>query len=110
MTTHPRWMTIHPKMTAEHLGLLPFFLDEDDERPAAEQIDANYQHGGGWRNIPGFTVVDAGDFPIIQYPGDPQLKPLAATVLHDKEVICFYDASLVGIFRTDGTYEISRCD
>ena len=35
-------------MVTEQLGMLPYFIDPNDPRPAREQLDANYQHGGGW--------------------------------------------------------------
>ena len=39
----------------EALGFIPTFLHVDDPRPAAEQIDAAYQHGGGWKPNPEAT-------------------------------------------------------
>lgn len=52
-----RWVLFHPKMTPEMLGLIPSFLSESDPRPAREQFDENYQHGGGWRPLPNFTEI-----------------------------------------------------
>jgi len=31
----------------EVVGFIPQFLDKNDSRPAVEQIDTAYQHGGG---------------------------------------------------------------
>ena len=103
---NPYWEMLHPMMVPQALGFLPQFLDEDDQRPAKEQIDGNYQHGGGWRNIPGFTHLGEHR---MKYPGDPELRPLAQTKLRD-EVIVFYDYSFVAIFQPDGSFEISRID
>lgn len=82
------------------------FLSEHDPRPAAEQIDDNYAHGGGWSPFKGFTVLEDGS---IQYPGDPAHPILAETRLRD-EIIRFYDSSWLMIMQPDGSYEISRID
>jgi hypothetical protein len=41
----------------ESLGFIPQFLHADDPRSAAEQIDASYQHGGGWKPKAGYSVA-----------------------------------------------------
>ena len=101
------WVKIDPRITPEHLGFLPSFLDEDDPRPAREQIDANYQHGGGWNPFDGFSFHR--ERLSLTYPGDPPVKPLAMTKLRD-EVIIFYDYSWLLILQPDGTWEVSRVD
>lgn len=88
------------------LGMLPYFLDDQDPRPAAEQFDANYAHGGGWRPIKGFTLLSGGK---IKYPGDPAHKPFAQTQLRD-EVILFYDYGLVAVLSPGGKLEVARMD
>ena len=92
----------------EYAGFLPMFLDLADPDPAAKQIDKNYQHGGGWnpRQTPKWRHL--GDH-VIQYPGDPPLKPLLSMVLRDEEVIV-YQYGIVGIFQLDGSFEVARCD
>lgn len=103
----PVWKFIHPQMTSEHLGFLPSFLDINNPKPAKEQFNDNYQHGGGWRPMTGkWTIFDNYK---IKYPGDPMLKPLAMTKLRN-ETICFYDCAIVGIFQPDGSFEIARMD
>src|SRR5262245_45726439 len=100
------WIMLHPAMTLDHLGLLPDMLDLADPRPAREQFDANYQHGGGWHPQSGFVLsADAK----MTYPGDPPLPPLAATYLRD-ELIVFYDCSYVAIIQPDRSFEICRMD
>jgi hypothetical protein len=89
----------------ETLGYLPAFLNEDDPRPAKEQLDANYQHGGGWRNQPGFTMKGRS----IQYPGDPPMIPVAYTMLRE-ETIRVYPYAYVCIVQPDGSFEICRMD
>ena len=99
------WTLIHPKMTHEALGFLPGMLSETDPRPAREQLDANYAHGGGWRPLPKFTITDKG----LVYPGDPPLPLLAEALLRD-ELIRVYVHSWVAVIQPDGSYEVSRMD
>jgi len=112
MTEHfPRmskmlWIMRHPKATPEMLGIIPCFLDEDDPRPAAEQFNDAYSHGGGWRSMPGFTMLPNGN---LSYPGDPPVELLAETRLRD-EVVRFYDFAWVAIVQPDGSYDICRMD
>lgn len=96
---------IHPRATAAHLGLIPEFLDERDPRPAAEQFNERYAHGGGWRAFDGFTMGANS----IRYPGDQPLALLAEARLRD-EVIRVYNGAWVAIVAPNGSYEISRMD
>jgi hypothetical protein len=100
------WAMLHPNMTMEMLGFLPMFMSEDDPRPAREQIDAAYQHGGGWNPFKGFELLENGD---LKYPGDPPTKRLAVTVLHQEEV-SFYEHAWVVIKQPDGSWEVARID
>lgn len=110
MTHHPEWTFLHPKMTYNHLGFLPSFLNEDDERDAVTQLDTAYQHGGGWNDFSGFKAVnDVNGLHGLQYPGDPVYKPLAFTKLRD-ETIVFYDHSWVAVFQPDNSFRVSRMD
>jgi hypothetical protein len=90
----------------DELGLLPDFIDQDDPRPAREQFDANYQHGGGWHPIKGFTHKGF----VLHYPGDPPFEPIAMWPLRD-EMIVVYRVGMVAIFQTkDGSFEVARMD
>lgn len=100
------WVMLHPQATIETLGYIPFFISEADPRPAREQFDANYQHGGGWTSFKGFTMLPDGS---LSYPGDPPVPLLAETKLRD-EVIRFYLHSWVAIIQPDGSYDIARMD
>jgi len=95
------------------LGALPDFINQNDPRPAREQFDANYQHGGGWRPMKGFTQQRnrAGKPGIVlEYPGDPPYHPIASWPLRH-ELIVVYRYSWVAIFNTkDGTFEVARMD
>jgi len=98
-------LLLHPKATAEHLGFLPQMLNENDTRPAREQFDTNYRHGGGWQPIPGMTMHNT----TLRYPGDPPFKPIAMILLRD-EMILLYEHDLVCILQRDGTFEVARMD
>ena len=98
---------LHNGATAAQLGFIPAFFREDDPRPARDQINDRYSHGGGWQKFDGFSVTV--DHESITYPGDPPYKALAGTVLRD-EIIVVYQHSWVGIFQKDGSYEIARMD
>ena len=66
-----QWFVNSPRVD---LGFLPSFLSEADPRPAAEQIHANYTHGGGWNprlHGQSFDPVTLA----LTYPGDPPLYP-----------------------------------
>jgi hypothetical protein len=104
------WITEHAH-DPDEVGFIPDMLSNDDPRPAREQLDANYQHGGGWRKFDGFEMMP--DY-SIKYPGDEPIPLLAYTVLHastDKpEIVRVYRHSWVMILQADGSYEIARMD
>lgn len=99
------WTLKHPQATTAMLGYIPSFLNENDPRPAREQIDANYRHGGGWSPFKGHTMVEGA----LEYPNDPPMVLLAETRLRD-EIIRVYDASWVAVVQADGGYEVARLD
>jgi hypothetical protein len=99
---------LDPRVTPEHLGIIPGMLNSRDPRPAREQFDEHYVHGGGWRPFQGFTM-NPETF-AIKYPGDPAHKALAEIVFRPEERIFFYESAWVAIVQKDGTYEISRMD
>ena len=110
------WELLHEKMTAEHLGLIPHFLNINDKRTAAEQFNANYQWGG-WSPFGGKKWTMATDGTLTYYEPnldmedmqDPPLKPLARCSLRN-EVIYFYDYAIVAIVQPDASFEVSRMD
>jgi hypothetical protein len=105
------WYMRHPSVTEETLGLIPLMLSDHDPRPAAEQFDMAYGHGGGWRPFVGFTMLPNGN---LAYPDDPPAQLLAETTLHadtDRpEVIRFYEHAWVAVIQKDGTFEVCRMD
>jgi hypothetical protein len=99
------WVLLN-NATPEALGFIPSFVSDDDPRPAREQLDTAYGHGGGWRAFPGFTMLPDGN---LKYPGDPPTVALAETYLRD-ETIRFYQHSWVAVIQPDGTFEVCRMD
>lgn len=97
---------IKPGHDIDELGLIPSFLNEDDPRPAAQQIDAHYGHGGGWQPFKGHTMLPDGR---LKYPEDPPLDWIGETKLRD-EVIRMYQYAWVVIIQPDGSFEVSRID
>lgn len=87
------------------LGIIPIFFDEDDPRPAREQVAERYV--GGWHPSPGFTLDDESLF--LLYEGDPPLCPAAACRLRD-EIIIVYPHAWVAIIHKNGSFEVARCD
>jgi hypothetical protein len=101
---------IHPKATRDHCGLIPFMIDPDDPRPAKEQFNENYQHGGGWHSLSGFTLGDEQEGEnVLKYPGDPSLHPIAEIFLR-KEQILIYEYGLVAVIQPDRSFEVCRMD
>jgi hypothetical protein len=89
----------------DELGFLPLMIDQNDPRPAREQFDSNYQHGGGWHPMPGFKVKGF----VLHYSGDPAYEPIAMWPLRD-EMIVVYRYGIVAVFQKDGSFEVARMD
>jgi hypothetical protein len=100
------WQRLDPRAHPDMLGFIPMFLSDSDPRPAREQFDSNYSHGGGWDKFDGFKLLPDGQ---ISYPGDPPIPPLFRTVLRN-EIITVYDCAWVMIMQLDGSWEIARLD
>ena len=92
----------------EIIGPLPLWLKEEDPRPAAEQLDEHYAHGGGWQPFLGFRY-DAKAGHTLTYPGDPPMRPLAAMKFRD-EMILWYPHSWIMILQRGGAFEVCRMD
>lgn len=107
-----KFTLLHPRMTQDHLGILPEFFVDSDPRPAKEQLNERYAHGGGYRPIKGFKLSNEGMF--IKYPGDERLKPLAKATLHpgteQEEELYFYESSFLLILQLDGDFTVVRVD
>lgn len=87
------------------VGYLPTFFSPEDPRPAREQINQNYAHGGGWHPTSGFKMKP--DSWRVKFPGDPVLYPLAYAKLRD-ETLIFYEHEWLAILQLDGSFEMAR--
>lgn len=91
----------------EHaVGYIPFVFSSLDPRPAREQIDANYAHGGGFFELGGFVMLEDR---YLKYPGEPKMPVLAEAQLRD-ETILVYPSALVAVVQKDGSYSVTRMD
>lgn len=99
-----------PGHSPSDLGLLPEFLRVDDQRPAIEQFNERYAHGGGWRPIEGFVYNTSNG--NLAYPGDPLMKPFASCEMpHCPEVITVYSHSFVAVYnKSTGEVSVARLD
>ena len=104
------WYLMHPRMTAEMLGLIPSFFHDNDPRSAREQIDDRYAHGGGWRPIKGFRLLPSRTIQYYDAEGPEEPLPVLAYCHLRDEVICFYAHCWVAIIQPDGSFEVSRLD
>ena len=103
-----KFTALDPRVTPDHLGLIPLFLSSENPSLAREQFDNNYAHGGGWRPMAGWTLRE--DSALIYEDGeDPPLLPIATAKLND-EVIFIYPNAWVAIVQPEGSFEVSRMD
>lgn len=103
-------------------GLIPEFFIDRDPRPAIEQINERYAHGGGWFDLAvgegKFTMTEDG---TLQYPEDPDLPALAEAWLHadenkvypdgvERERIIVHAGAFVSVHQPDGSFRVGRLD
>lgn len=93
--------------TLDDWGLIPDFLDTDDPRPAREQINENYAHGGGWQAFDKFTFDVENE--ILTYPGDPPMRKISTMIFRDEQLHMFESAWVV-ILQQNGSWEAARLD
>jgi hypothetical protein len=96
----------HPDL----VGLIPSFICETDPRPVTQQIDDNYQHGGGWRPLPGMTLSPG----LVLLGGDPEpYRPIAITRLAEREdqtLVIIFERGVTAVVEADGSYQVARLD
>lgn len=94
----------------ETLGDLPNIFLSDDPRPAKQQANERYRHGGGWQQQQGWKFNKVTK--QISYPGDAPLSWLAMTALPlSHEIVALYPHDYVIIVRDgDGSFEVARMD
>jgi hypothetical protein len=98
---------LHPHATPDMVGILPEFLDPKDPRPAREQLNENYAHGGGWSPMKGWRMEPSSH--IMHYDDEVPLRPLARIRLRNESVL-LYESSWVAIVQPNGEFEVSRMD
>ena len=102
---HPQWEMLHPRMNIDRMGYVPSFFDLDDPRPAKEQLNERYAHGGGFSSIRSFTMNGE----TLLYPEDPPFLPLAKAQLNGEKLL-FYQHAILAIVQSDGSFEVTRVD
>lgn len=102
-------LELDPDVSIEDLGLLPTILLPSDDRPAAEQFNERYAHGGGWNPMPGWTMLEGEDV-RIQYPGDEPLSPIACFRMSSGESVFIYPHAWVCIMQPNEEFEVARID
>ena len=92
-------------MSERAVGIIPQFLSEYCEDDAVTQLNANYAHGGGWRDFEGFSLV--GD--ELHYPGDPPTLKLSEGKLRGERILVF-EYGWVAVVQPDNTFRVARMD
>lgn len=83
-------------------------FDAKDPRPAREQAQERYAHGGGWNPIAELELTASGK---LKYPGDPPFGELSRAYLPlTQEVLILFDYGFVAIIQKDDSYEVARMD
>lgn len=101
--------TVHQEYLRDMLGLIPSFLSESDPRPAQEQFNTAYAHGGGWQRFDGFKLTGEAPQWRLKHPGDPAYVAIAFAQLREETIIVFEHAWVV-ILQSDGSWECARMD
>jgi hypothetical protein len=101
-----------PQVTnGDILGFLPEILRQDDPRSAAAQIEDRYSHGGGWSPFGRGQWQWSRDGMVLQFPGDPPMKPVAALLLPLSNEYCLlFPHQMMLVLQQDGSFEVTRLD
>lgn len=95
-------------LVRETIGLIPEFLPAGDDRPAEEQFNERYAHGGGYLPMKGWDFSADGK---LTYPGDSALSPLAFTFLEgSNEWVYIYHYAWVVIAQENSSFKVARLD
>jgi len=95
------------QQTIDMLGMVPNMLNINDTRDAQTQIRDNYI--GGWNPMFGITIEPQDKKFALKYPGDPDLYPIAFTVLGE-QIVLMYPFSWVAIVTPGKDTEVARLD
>jgi hypothetical protein len=103
---------LHPNVRHDVFGILPEFLDQNDPRPAREQFNERYAHGGGWSPSKGWQLLKDDSIyysKSVEEGEDPRHPPLARIKFRDESIV-IYDHAWVAIIQKDRSFEVSRMD
>jgi hypothetical protein len=119
MPFHPKagdWV-MRPEYATYDLGMLPLIFLPIDKRPAREQIEHRYAHGGGYHESPGDWHLQYGmdldglGWAELLYPGDPALKEIARCELASRETVVLFECSFVAIIQPENlAFAVVRMD
>jgi len=86
-----KWTALARPFSPAQLGLLPSFFIKDDPRPAVDQLNERYAHGGGFCPLDGFVIEEGR----IVYPASEEWEtdevyyPIARTFVNGEPVTLF---------------------
>ena len=90
-----RFTQVSPDRIIESLGILPYWIDPNDERTFKEQLEERYAIP--LMGLKGVTIDSTG---VYHYPEDPPSYPVAMYA-GPKETVYFYRYAFVGIVNNE---------
>ena len=100
----------------EVTGLLPEIIWQDDPRPAREQFNDRYAHGGGWNPMKGwlFKPGPDGEATLVFQSNDEEddaeeYREMSRTTINS-EILILFDCEFLAIVQPDGSFEVDRVD
>jgi len=96
---HMRIWLLRPGFTLGHFGNLPSYLDETDERSAAEQF------GPRWRPIEHAFRLEGSAL-----CGDGHAYELLGAIHLRYEFVMLFENDLIAIVQSDRSFEVSRIE
>lgn len=107
------WHIQEQRFSPKMLGFLPDLISNLYPGNVAEQLERNYAHGGGYRDL---TKLEPGKWTFnkrnktLRYRGESDIfNPLASVQIKD-EMVYFYKYSLLAIVKPDGSFAVTRVD
>jgi len=105
-------MTDMLAINIEALGMIPAWIDPNQEDPLWYQVHENYAHGGGWRDYDGFTVErgSGGRRYVLSHAGDPDMREIARLQTASEVLVMFPYSWVLWQNLDDGETKIARID
>lgn len=98
----------HPRATMAHWGEIPYWLSDDNLKPAKQQLHEGYRFGG-WQSMKRDSIkMLSGD--RYSYPGDPVQSPISEIQMNSGERVLLYDNAIVVVFDKNGDWDMCRMD